>query len=449
MPLVCLHTSYSSDNNSLKNNRFGTLVDIKLEGGHTDLRPGDESGIRVVVQGQTKRLASPEICMAVIKWNDTSEDSGNEMVPLSDFPKWFIRGFAITAHSSQGLNLGADRYVGVYEFHKLLARCPRGLYVALTRVVSSNQLWCHATASERYIKSAYSVQGAITRNIQADKEKDWPLAQVRDADKLVGLKSKDSKNWPLDRWIDVKWFEIEWTTNGHRGCFRCGCDMHRDPTPEGMDRRVTIDRQDNDKPHFKENCKLVCWVCNSHNLAKKGTVGPPKRRELHTTSVSQEEGSEDLLTLKCRLAEMTLENTILAIQRDISKQVNRVRGLYHAHKLTPLECATLLRRPAYQEEVTESERTVLDRSRLCVKPVDIVQKKTAREIMIESLRACQDDDDDMDDMSPPPIVMPPPVKADPFVMTPAALKYHEMMARKPKISVVRPKKTQESVMKFM
>ena len=443
MPLVCLHNGYSSDTNGLKNNRFGTLVDIKLEGGYADVIAGDESGIRVMVQGQTKRLATPDICMAHIKWNDTKDNAELEMVPLSNFPAWFIRGFAITAHSSQGLNLGADRYVGIHEFHKLLARCPRGLYVALTRVVSSNQLWCQTQASERYIKSAYSVRGAVIRNIQTDKEKNWPLA---------GLKSSDSKNWPLDRWIDVNWFESEWITSGQT-CFRCECAMHRDPTPDGMDRRVTIDRQDNDMPHFKENCKLVCWVCNSHNLAKKGTVGPPKRRELHTATPVHHDVPDDLLKQKCRLAELTLENTILAIKRDLSKQVNRVRGLYHAHKLTPLECATLLRRPAFQEEVTESERTVLDRSRLCVKPVDIVQQKTAKEIMIESLRACNDDDEDMDDMmgSPPPLVMPPPpVKVEsPYVMTPAALKYHEMNARKPKISVIRPKKTQDSVMKFM
>ena len=71
--------------------------------------------------------------------------------------------------------------------------------------------------------------------------------------------------------------------------------------------------------------------------------------------------------------------------------------------------------------------------------------------MFDSLRACNDDDEDMDDMmgSPPPLVMPPPVKVDPYVMTPAALKYHEMNARKPTISVIRPKKTQDSVMKFM
>ena len=87
-------------------------------------------------------------------------------------------------------------------------------------------------------------------------------------------------------------------------------------------------------------------------------------------------------------------------------QVNWVRGLYHHHKITPLECATLLRSPMYHTEVTERERTVLDRSKMKVKPVEVVTMKTAKEIMLESLKA-HDEEDDIMDIDPPPIVGAP------------------------------------------
>ena len=126
-------------------------------------------------------------------------------------------------------------------------------------------------------------------------------------------------------------------------------------------------------------------------------------------------------------------------------QVNRVRGLYHNHKITPLECATLLRSPMYHTETTESERTVLDRSKMKVKPVEVVTMKTAKEIMLESLKA-HDEEDDIMDIDPPPIVVTP---AEQYRMTPAALKYHQKINSKPKISVIRPTKKQQSVLDFI
>ena len=125
-------------------------------------------------------------------------------------------------------------------------------------------------------------------------------------------------------------------------------------------------------------------------------------------------------------------------------QVNRVRGLYHHHKITPLECATLLRSPMYHTEVTESERTVLDRTKMKVKPIEVVTMKTAKEIMLESLKA-RDEEHDMD-IDPPPIVVTP---AEHYTMTPAALKYHQSINSKPKISVIRPAKKQQSVLDFI
>ena len=47
--------------------------------------------------------------------------------------------------------------------------------------------------------------------------------------------------------------------------------------------------------------------------------------------------------------------------------------------------------------------------------------KTAREIMLESLKTRDDDEDDMD-IDPPPIIVTP---AEQYRMTPAALKYHQ------------------------
>ena len=80
-----------------------------------------------------------------------------------------------------------------------------------------------------------------------------------------------------------------------------------------------------------------------------------------------------------------------------------------------------------------------------VKPVEVVTMKTAREIMLESLKTRDDDEDDMD-IDPPPIVVTP---AKQCTMTPAALKYHQSINRKPKISVIRPAKKQQSVLDFI
>ena len=60
----------------------------------------------------------------------------------------------------------------------------------------------------------------------------------------------------------------------------------------------------------------------------------------------------------------------------------------------------------YHTETTESERTVLDRSKMKVKPVEVVTMKTAKEIMLESLKA-HDEEDDIMDIDPPPIVGAP------------------------------------------
>ena len=76
-----------------------------------------------------------------------------------------------------------------------------------------------------------------------------------------------------------------------------------------------------------------------------------------------------------------------------------------------------------------------------VKPVGVVTTKTAKEKMLESLKARDDDEDDMD-IDPPPIIVTP---AEQYRMTPAALKYHQSINSKPKISVIRPAKKQQSL----
>ena len=149
--------------------------------------------------------------------------------------------------------------------------------------------------------------------------------------------------------MDLDWFESKWVDQ-EALCCRCECEMHQDPQSDSADmsRRVTIDRQNNDLPHWKVNCELACWNCNTNDYAKKDNVGPPMRREMYTaTTVCQEapHSSSQLMSLKLKWCELTLESTLMAIRHDISMQANRVRGLYHQHRLTPLECATLLRSP--------------------------------------------------------------------------------------------------------
>ena len=240
MPLVCMHNGYTSKSPALKNNRFGTLVEVRgIGNNHTDIKHGgysmgsdERACIGVIIDGVARRLTSPESCVAVIKWKDDPESDVTE-VPLDMFPGWFIRAFAITTHSSQGLNLGSDMYVGIMEFNKLKHRCPRGLYVALTRVVDSNQLWiADNDVGRKGIKSSYSVQSAVRRSLISDMRKNWPLA---------GLKRDEHKDSDLDSWVDINWFEDQWYEQDAL-CCRCGCLMHRDPQPHSADmsKRVTI-----------------------------------------------------------------------------------------------------------------------------------------------------------------------------------------------------------------
>ena len=227
------------------------------------------------------------------------------------------------------------------------------------------------------IKSSYSVQSAVRRSRMADTRKNWPLA---------GLKREDYKEWDWDDWVDIDWFEDQWYDQDAL-CCRCSCELHRDPQPHSADmsKRVTIDRQNSDEPHWKENCLLACWTCNTSQYAKCDHVAPPVRREMYTSTTACQEpiSITQLMSLELKLSELTLQSTLMSIRRSISMQVNRVRGLYRHHKITPLECANLLRSPMYHTEVTESERTVLDRSKMRVKPVEVVTMKTAGEIMLE------------------------------------------------------------------
>ena len=187
MPLVCMHQDYTGKIEDLKNNRFGTLVDIRgIDGYHTAIKPGgytmrpdERACVQVMIDGEAHRLTRPDSCVAVIRWSDDESDVTE--VPLDRFPGWFIRAFAITTHSSQGLNLGSSCYVRIHEFSKLKNRCPRGLYVALTRVVDSNQLWIDLDGpnGRTSIKSSYNVQSAVGRSRRGDAYKDWPLADLK------------------------------------------------------------------------------------------------------------------------------------------------------------------------------------------------------------------------------------------------------------------------------
>ena len=150
---------------------------MEIKPGGYSMRSDERAYVRVTVDGVARRLTRPESCVAVIKWRDNESDVTE--VPPDRFPGWFIRAFAITTHSSQGLNLGSSCYVGIMEFSKLKHRCPRGLYVALTRVVDSNQLWIADTDVGRSIKSSYSVQSAVRRCRAADARKDWSIAELR------------------------------------------------------------------------------------------------------------------------------------------------------------------------------------------------------------------------------------------------------------------------------
>ena len=74
--------------------------------------------------------------------------------------------------------------------------------------------------------------------------------------------------------------------------------------------------------------------------------------------------------------------------------------------------------------------------------------KRKRDVDVPVSRGDSPSDDDKDDMDidPPTIVVTP---AEQYRMTPAALKYHQMIKSKPKISVIRPAKKQQSVLDFI
>mmetsp|Transcript_13610 Transcript_13610/g.24304 ORF Transcript_13610/g.24304 Transcript_13610/m.24304 type:complete len:1349 (-) Transcript_13610:1088-5134(-) len=393
MPCICVHNDYTAEfEDHIRNNRYGTVTDIQYGGPivqTSEQQKARVNDMRVVRGGGVQyRLGRPEDCRVTIEWVSSDEKT---VVPLDRFAAWFIRSFCITAHSSQGLNLGKDRYVGIHEFDKLSQYCPMGLYVGFTRVESSDQLWIHQSAGT-VIKNAYNPFAACCRLRTEDASKDWPEA---------GLWCVD--DWDWDLWIDEAWFEKSWEEQGGN-CYTCARPMLRDTNRSDKSLCVTIDRQDNTLPHLRSNCRLACWRCNCHERPKADTVWPPRLREMYTAN-RPVQPEIDLLDLKMRLTELTLWNTIAAIQRDMATQANRVNSLFHQQKaLTPLEYASLLRYPGYPGEVPHEQRTYLERSQegrmLGVKPCQPNDDKVpdAKSIMLAALRSANDIDEEEDDL---------------------------------------------------
>ena len=147
-------------------------------------------------------------------------------IPLKYFHLYFSYNYCFTNHSIQGITINEP--ITIFDLkHKLVNR--NWVYVATTRNVNMNDIKICLLETER--------------------------EQIDISHKIRSYKSQDKKRgmkWDKNHYITNSWINNQLKYN--TSCESCFNTFTKD--------NLTIDRLYNNRPHTKNNCRLLCFNCN-------------------------------------------------------------------------------------------------------------------------------------------------------------------------------------------
>jgi hypothetical protein len=171
-------------------------------------------------------------------WNN------NEYTLNTNFLSYFSLNYARTGYSVQGITIcGAITIFNIQDF----MFSPRHFYTALSRV--------------RYLEDVFIY---IDDNDEMNVLEEEQLFIKNCIWKIKGYEMSDKKKtfkWEEREYVDVAWitkkmYECEGV------CYRCHCELEYMKYGFREEKQFSVNRLDNNKPHTKDNCELICFNCN-------------------------------------------------------------------------------------------------------------------------------------------------------------------------------------------
>jgi hypothetical protein len=163
--------------------------------------------------------------------------------PISTLTKHFRLAYANTCHSVQGMSI--DKKLTIFSSNIKSHVDRHYFWTALTRATDFN-----------------NVQVFIHNDSELNKLRNSRLNRYF-TEKIQGYKNQDTKKHReiTNQYIDTKWLWAQYRANDY--CSHCYRDFEFDfDEDHNMTSNLSVDREDNSKPHDKSNCVLSCVHCN-------------------------------------------------------------------------------------------------------------------------------------------------------------------------------------------
>ena len=143
----------------------------------------------------------------------------------NELKKYFLLPYAITCNSSQGITL-KDKYTITDLLHPFFTI--NSLYVSITRTDDIHKITFCFNPNNFIPKYQYKVQSYIEQD-----------------------NKRGFTNLEMNKYITPEWIQYKIKQTNYR-CMECFTNLSED---------YTIDRNNNDKPHYKDNCRILCHHC--------------------------------------------------------------------------------------------------------------------------------------------------------------------------------------------
>lgn len=169
---------------------------------------------------------------------------GGEYTLNTNFLSYFSLNYARTGYSVQGITIcGAITIFNVGDF----MFSPRHFYTALSRV--------------RYLEDVFIyIDDKDEMNVLEEeqlfiKNCIWKIKGYEMSDKKKGFKWEEGEYVDV-AWITKKMYECEGV------CYRCHASLEFLNYNHMDEKQFSVNRLDNNKPHTKDNCEIICFLCN-------------------------------------------------------------------------------------------------------------------------------------------------------------------------------------------
>jgi hypothetical protein len=165
------------------------------------------------------------------KYTLTDGESDDIVVTKEQIESYFKLPYARTCHSQQGLSI--DEKITIFDLKHPMVNT-KWIYTAITRTTDLNNI-------QFYMGSKYSLENNAIDGIIYKLKNDIENHKIADK----------NANRDMSDYVDVEWgLNILEKTNR---CAFCMKDICED---------FSIDRLDNSKGNSKNNCQIICWLCN-------------------------------------------------------------------------------------------------------------------------------------------------------------------------------------------